>query len=127
MEQITLGQIAMVVSFIVALITGLTFLLNRIKALIASAMTDEFRKINDRFAELENKIEQCSVCLNDIDSNATKNFLVRVLADIEQGQVLDSVEWARFWEQYDHYIKRGGNSYIREKVEFLKDRGLLNR
>lgn len=127
MEQITLGQISMVVAFLVALITGLSFLLKKIRELIASAMTSEFQRIDKRFEEIDGKIEKCSVCLTDIDINATKNFLVRFLADVEQGQPLDSVEWERFWEQYDHYCKRGGNSYIKEKVEHCRAKGLLNR
>ena len=31
-----------------------------------------------------------------------------------------TVEKQRFWEEYEHYIKNGGNTYIKEWTEKLK-------
>lgn len=127
MEQITLGQISLIVSFLVALITGISFLLKKLKEFIGGSLKEEFSKVNKKFDDVKNKIDELSYKIEDTDMNATKNFLVRFLADVEKGQTLNGVEWSRFWEQYDHYISHGGNSYIREKVEELKNQGLLNK
>jgi len=126
MEQITLGQIGTIVAFLVTLITGLGFLLKKLKEFISNSLTKEFEDIGKRFDTIDGKMDELSSRIEDTDMNATKNFLVRFLADVEQGQILDGVEWARFWEQYDHYTKCGGNSYIKEKVEEFKTKGLLN-
>ena len=38
--------------------------------------------------------------------------------------ILDA-EKQRFWEEYEHYISAGGNSYIKEWVDRLKKKGLI--
>ena len=43
----------------------------------------------------------------------------------EQDEPIDEIERERFWEQYEHYVKCGGNSYIQRKVENLKQAGKL--
>lgn len=60
---------------------------------------------------------------NDIkvmDIGQCKNFLVRFLKDIEQGNIVDEVERERASEVYDHYKNDlGQNSYIHDKWEKL--------
>ena len=63
--------------------------------------------------------------VKEVDMNACKNFLVRSLGDIEKGVPLDEIEKERLWEQYEHYQKIGGNSYIKRKVEHLQEQGKL--
>lgn len=118
MEQITLGQIAVAVAFFVALITGVSYLLKQIKAAIKSALKDEFKPIND-------KIDELGKHLDSVDMESCKNFLVSVLSDIEKGLDVDEIERERFWEQYQHYQKIGGNSYIKKKVDQLEKEGKI--
>ena len=107
MENITLGTIATYVAFLVALIGGVEFLLAR------------FNKLFD------NKLKPINGRLNDIELSSDKNFIVRFLADIEQGNAVDDVEKERFYEIYQRYIELGGNSYIKHKVDKLEKEGKL--
>lgn len=117
MENITLGQIGLAVTFVVGLITGIGYLGKHVKTWIADALKEQLDDINEKITELSGKID-------DVDMNATKNFLVARLSEIEQSQ-LNEIEAERFWEQYEHYHSIGGNSYIDQKVEKLKSMGKL--
>ncbi len=111
MENITLGQIGLAVTFLVGLISGIGYLHKQLKVWIADALKEQFDSLGGQIKE--------------VDMNATKNFLVARLAEIEQDQPLNELEAERFWEQYEHYHKIGGNSYIDQKVEKLKSMGKL--
>lgn len=63
--------------------------------------------------------------INNVQLYSDKNFLVRFLADIEQGNEVDEVEKERFYEVYKDYKELGGNSYISHKVEKLQKEGKL--
>lgn len=106
-ENITIGQIATIIGTVVALIGGVEFLLIR------------FNKIFDA------KLKPINTRLNDIELSSDKNFIVRFLADIEQGNPVDEVEKERFYEIYQRYKELGGNSYVSHKVEKLQKEGKL--
>lgn len=107
MENITIGTIATYVAFLVALIGGVEFLLAR------------FNKLFD------NKLKPINNRLNDIELSSDKNFIVRFLADIEEGNLVDDVEKERFYEIYQRYKELGGNSYVSHKVDKLEKEGKL--
>lgn len=106
-ENITLGDISKILIFIVAFITAIEFLLIRLNKLFDIKL----KPINGR--------------LNDIEISSDKNFIVRFLADIEQGNLVDEVEKERFYEIYERYKELGGNSYVSHKVEKLQKEGKL--
>lgn len=118
MESITIGEIGIAITFIVGLISGGAYLKKHLQGWVSSSLHDQFESINDKLKDMKAQID-------DVDMQACKNFLVRVLSDIEAGQQIDDVQLLRFWERYEHYLKAGGNSYIREKVEKLKFSGKL--
>lgn len=118
MESITIGQIAVSITFLVGLISGIAYLKKHIKNWISNALEEDFRKIDDNQAEMKRQIRE-------VDMNACKNFLVRFLADVECGDRIDEIEKERFWEEYQHYVDAGGNSYIKNKVEQLHKAGKL--
>lgn len=62
---------------------------------------------------------------NALHLQMDKNYLVRFLADVEQGAVIDETEKEHFWFTYDDYHKHNGNSYIDHKVDKLKKEGKL--
>ena len=100
--NITIGQISAFLTFIVGFISALIYLSNFMKKCLNKA----FKPINDSIKNLD--VSQC------------KNFLVRFLADVEQGNELDKVEIERAYEIYDHYtndLKQ--NSYIHVRWEQL--------
>lgn len=107
MENITIGQITTIIVGVVALISGVEFLLIR------------FNKLFDT------KLAPINTRLNDIELSSDKNFIVRFLADIEEGNKVDEVELERFYDIYKRYIELGGNSYIKRKVDKLTNEGKL--
>ncbi len=125
MESITLGQFGAAVGFVVALISGIAFIAAKTKAWIQLAMKEQMTDIDKRFDALDKKVEGVSTALKVVDLESCKNFLVQFLAEVEKGQQIDDFEKARFWEQYEHYQKQGGNSYIKRKVEELTEKKWL--
>lgn len=103
MENITLGQIATILAFIVGLIGSVKYLSNELK-----------NQVNKTLEPINNSIK-------DLDVSQCKNFLVRYLKDVEQNNKLDPVEIERAYEIYDHYtndLKQ--NSYIHKRWEELE-------
>ena len=118
MEQITLGQIAVAVTFIVGLLSGIGYLRKHLKEWITKPLKEQLDPLNNKINELHQHIA-------DVDLESCKNFLVTFLSEIDKGDRVDEIERERFWEQYQHYEKMGGNSYIKRKVEQLKTEGKL--
>ena len=118
MKNLTVEQIGLFVTYMVALISGIAFILNKAKVWITKSLSDEFKPINDKIDDLQSDLKQ-------VDMNACKNYLVSFLSSIDKGKPIDEIEKERFWEQYEHYQKIGGNSYVTRKVEHLKKEGKL--
>lgn len=83
------------------------------------------KQIEESLKPLNNKVDNIANNMNDMDLNRCKDFLVRFISDLEQGQVVSDIELERFHETYAHYQKIGGNSYVHDKVEKLKKQGKL--
>lgn len=108
MENITVGQIATFLGLLAGIITSsgviITFIGKSLKKTIKS------------------ELEPISNSIQTLDINQCKNFLVRFLADVEQGNELDKVEIERAYEVYDHYtndLKQ--NSYIHKRWHDLME------
>lgn len=105
MEHITIGQISTFLALIVGILGSVKYLSNELKKQVEKTL----KPINDNIKELD--VSQC------------KNYLVRYLKDVEQGNKLDEVEIERAYEIYDHYtndLKQ--NSYIHKRWEELEDK-----
>lgn len=118
MESITLGQIASAVALLAGLITGGGIIIRQFKKALDNALTEKFNAVDVRLDDLSDGMAE-------MQKEACMNYIVTFLNDVSNGQKMDEVAIKRFWEQYDFYTMHGGNSYIREKVNKLKDRGLL--
>lgn len=118
MEQITLGQIALCLTFIVGLVGSITYLKKHLQKWIKDSLKEQFESVDNQITKLQTQID-------DIDIATCKNFLVARLSELEKGLTWDDIEAERFWEQYEHYINHGGNTYIKTKVEKLKEKGIL--
>ncbi len=127
MESITLGQLSAGLIFIVALIAGVQNLKKNIKAWIEDGLRTRFDSIDKQNEKILSKIDDVETRLDKVDTENCKNYLVTFMAEVRRGETKDSTEIQRFWEEYDHYISKGGNSYVREGVEDLKRKGLLGR
>ena len=113
MENITLGQIQNFMLYLIGLVGATLTIVKAVKTAI------------DRgFKPIYSKIDQ-------VDENATKNYLVQQISLIEQNGSIDDVNKLRFYEQYEHYTKKkedgglGGNTYIKHEVERLQKEGKL--
>lgn len=125
MSNVTIGQIGLAVTFIVGLITGIKFLYANLRTGMSSLLKDEFKQLDERFRQLDERMKKLEDRIDNVDMESCKNFLVSKITHIERNEPLGDVEQERFWEQYDYYIKHNGNSYIRHKVEQLKEDGKI--
>ena len=108
MSEITLGQIQNWMVWIIGFI-GATITI--VKA-VRKAIETGFKPVNDK--------------IDKVDKNATMNYLVARMDEIDHGQKLEGVPRKRFLEEYEHYTKDlGGNTYIHEEYERLKKEGKL--
>lgn len=107
MGNITVSDIAVFLGLIAGIITSLGIIIVPIQKMLKNIIRNEIEPINKS--------------IKDLDVGQCKNFLVRFLADVEQGQELDQVEKERAYEIYDHYtndLKQ--NSYIHKRWEDLE-------
>lgn len=116
MDGITLGQILEIGAWLLgagATVTGICKMFNAGLKVAIKPLSDKMDSMTTNMRRIE--LESC------------KDFLVRFLADVEQGQEIDEVELERFHEVYSRYTspELGGNSYIHDKVERLKKAGKL--
>ena len=118
MESITLGEIGLFVTFVVGLVSGGLYLKTNLQGWISKSLKGNFDELKDQIQSLKRHVDE-------VDQENCKNFLVRFLADVETGREVDEVVLMRFWEEFEHYVNNGGNSYIKDKVEKLKAQGKL--
>ena len=118
MEDLTLATIAEGIGILVTIVGGGGVLYAKLKKWLAKLFADQMQQIETELKGLEKKIE-----ISDMQS--CKNFLVRCLADVERGEPMSETEKERFYEQYEHYRKNDGNSYIQHKVLKLQSEGKI--
>lgn len=85
---------------------------------LASPLNEKLDSLTKDMADLKKDVQY-------VDLQSTKNYLVTTLARIERGEYLSDTEIERLVEQYDHYIRHGGNSYVKAKYEKLKEQGKI--
>ena len=108
MENITLGNIGDAAKFIIALVGSLATIYYSVKKAVNKAL------------------EPLSKRIDEVEMQGIKNFLVQELSEIKRtGQPLDEISKKRFFEEYDLYIDKKQNSYIKHEVKDLQDKGLL--
>lgn len=121
MKELTIGQAAAGVAFLVALIGGWIQLKKWTTQAIKDVLKEELKAIKTDISDLHDEI------LKE-DKEKTKNFLVSMLADIERGNEWGDIERQRFYEQYDHYVKDlNGNTYIKTAVQQHEQNGKIWR
>lgn len=130
MENWTLGNINTALVFIVTFSGTLLGIYALLKKVIDSILKPTNVKLETLTIDLNNKIDNLQKTVDEkldaVDKNATMNYLVRCMNDLDKGIKLDGVTKVRFIEQYNHYITPksegglGGNSYIKEEYERLK-------
>ena len=59
--------------------------------------------------------------------DADKTYLINFLSDLENGIKKTDGQIKRAYEIYERYCKNGGNSYVHDKWEEVKAKGLLQK
>ncbi len=122
MSEITVNNVFEFVKIIAAFITSATVIYKLVsmafRKTLNKALDEKITPISEKLDALERKHDLS-------DREQAKNFIVRFLADVEQGQPIDADELHCFWDNYELYKNMGGNSYIHDKVEKLKAQGKL--
>ena len=111
-------EVIIVVSSLATLITSGGVILKFAKNSFTKVIHEELVPIKDDLSEL--KTNQ-----REIDMNATKNYLSKCFNDLKQGQELSESCKQRIYEEMEHYEGLGGNSYIHQEFENLKNQGKL--
>lgn len=117
--KITIAEILTATAALVAFIKGIEYLTKLAGNNATKWLNKGLEPINTKLDKLDQKID-------GVDMEACKNYLVKMMREIEQGTVqVNENEIARIYEVYDRYIKLGGNSYIKEKMDDLQKEGKL--
>lgn len=106
MENVTLGEIAKALAFIVALIGSIAYL----KKTLISALNKLLEPIKKEIKE------------NNLSNTKTNLINFMELAD---KKTISSEQKLISYELYDDYCRHGGNSYVHDKWEKLKKEGKL--
>lgn len=117
MENITLGEVAKGLAFIVSLIGSVVYL--------KKGTVKGLAKVIDK------KLEPIKAELEGVKKETTKNNLSSIKTDIinlmelADRQIISVEQKMRAYELYDYYSQHGGNSYVHDKWEKLKKEGKL--
>ena len=118
-DKITISDIQTGLIALVSIITSIFTLYKLFQNCLKKMVVDPFNQRIDEMKENNNNR------FKDLQLQTDKNYLVRFLADVEEGEKVDETELEHFYYTYDSYHKNGGNSYIDHKVEKLKKEGKL--
>ncbi len=118
MENISLGQIAAMITFVSAFIGGITGLIAFSKSFISKIL----KPINQKIDDLQ---DISSKGRNNIELELIKMILVNFINDIEQGIDKSQIQKQNAFELYDRYQLLGGNSYIHDRWQKLKKEGKI--
>lgn len=119
-ENITIEQILAGIGILIALAGGGWKLWDGFKTAVSNAVAEQFKNLSTAIDDISDQLKK-------VDMETCKNFLVRCISDFENDQPINETEVERFWEQYDHYINKGHNGYIKHKVEMLVREGRIKR
>lgn len=118
MGQITLEQVGTALAWFVGVGGSLGAIIVFIRKMLKAFFKEQLETMNHRFDRVEAR-------LDEVDRESTKNFIVSILAQLDSGLEIDEVQRQRFYEQFEHYLKAGGNGYIQARVNELKAAGKL--
>ena len=118
MEQITLGEIAKAVAFLVALGGSIVAILVWVKKILKKLFDEQLKSIGERLDKVDTR-------LGKLDMDNCQNYIVQTLSAAERGESLTTEEKMRLAEEFEHYTKMGGNSYVKEWHERLKTGGKI--
>ncbi len=121
MQDITLGTLSLNVLFLGGFIGGCLVLIKYTKSAFAKVITKPITDLlQNNKKELDEKITNLQSDLNNkintLGADQCKNYIVRFLSDVENGEKLSEVEIERAYDAYEKYTNLyHGNSYIHSR------------
>ncbi len=118
MENISLGQIAAIITFASIFIGAITGFITFSKSFINKILNPLNQKID--------RLEKVSMdSRNNIELELIKMILVNFINDVELGVDKTPIQKKNAYELYDRYIALGGNSYVHDRWEKLMQEGKI--
>ena len=118
MENISLGQIAGIITLLSIFIGAITSFIAFSKSFISKILKPLDQKIE--------KLEEVSTTnRNNIELELIKMFLVNFINDIEHDTKKSQIQKQNAFELYDRYKSLGGNSYVHDRWEKLIKEGKI--
>ena len=117
MENITLGEIAKALTFIVALTGSIIYI--------------KKGTINSLTKVIDSRLEPIKQEIKEVKKETTKNNLSSIktdlinLMELADRQIISIEQKMRAYELYDYYGNHGGNSYVHDKWENLRKEGKI--
>lgn len=111
-------KVADVVTFVIGVVTflkAIEYLAKNFYDKVDNSIMENTEPINRRLDEIEANITR-------IDKEQCKSLLTQYL-NVDRD--LKETEKQRIYEVYQHYRELGGNSYIKEEFERIRDEGKL--
>ena len=111
MENLTLGELAKFLTFLVGLIGSIKYIKNGTVKSISKV--------------IDNRLEPIRQEIKDLRENTTKNNLSSIktdlinLMELADKKAISTEQKIRAHELYDYYCQHGGNSYVHDKCERL--------
>lgn len=111
MENLTLGELAKVLTFLIGLIGSIKYIKNGTVKSISKV--------------IDNRLEPIKKEIKDLREETTKNNLSSIktdlinLMELADKKAISTEQTIRAHELYDYYCKHGGNSYVHDKWERL--------
>lgn len=118
MQNITLGELYTIITFVIAFIGAIGVIYKKIKG----ASIEMKKVIKDT---LKDELEDLKANLKDESLSRCKSDLVVIMSRIENGYVPTKEEVIVLYETKERYNKLGGDSYIDDMFEKLKKEGKL--
>ncbi len=109
-------------TIIVAFITALGTIINTVISKKTNKKINNIDDINQKLDFMRNESKE-DMLEHTID--ADKTYLINFLSDLENGVPKTEVQIKRTYEIYERYVNNGGNSYVHDKWEEVKKKGLL--
>lgn len=117
MENITLGEIAKALAFIVGIIGSVVYLKNGTIKGLTKVIDEQLEPIKKEIKEVKEETAK-----NNLSSIKTDLINLMELAD---KNTISTEQKIRSYELYDYYSQHGGNSYVHDKWENLKKEGKI--
>lgn len=109
-------------TIVVALITVAGTIANTV---ISKKTNKKVDKIEDVNKKIDFMREESKKDMLEHTVDADKTYLINFLSELETGAKKTDVQIKRTYEIYERYTQNGGNSYVHDKWEECKKKGLL--